>query len=113
MADAKNFQLEIITPERTFFEGEATFLEIATSEGILGIYAGHVPLTAVLVPGVCRIVNESVERKAAIHSGFMEILKDRIVVLAEIAEWPDEIDINRAKEAKIRAERRLAEGDGH
>ena len=111
MADTQHFQLEIITPDRTFFEGEATMLEISTSEGDLGIYAGHIPLTAVLVPGVCRIHNESVERKAAIHSGFMEVLKNRVVVLAEIAEWPDEIDLNRANEAKIRAERRLSDGN--
>lgn len=111
MADNNVFQLEIITPERTFFEGEATMLEISTNEGDIGIYAGHIPLTTVLVPGVAKIHNDTVERKAAIHSGFMEVLGDRVVVLAEIAEWPEEIDLNRANEAKLRAERRISEGN--
>jgi F-type H+-transporting ATPase subunit epsilon len=47
-------------------------------------------------------------KKAAVHGGIIEILKDKVTVLAEVAEWPEEIDVNRANEAKIRAERRLA-----
>jgi F-type H+-transporting ATPase subunit epsilon len=50
-------------------------------------------------------------KKAALYSGFVEILKDKVTVLAEVAEWPEEIDINRAMEAKIRAERRLKGND--
>ena len=49
---------------------------------------------------------------AAVHSGFAEILPDKVTLLAEIAEWPDEIDANRAKEAEIRAKRRIEEGSG-
>ena len=50
-------------------------------------------------------------KKAALHSGFVEILGDRVTVLAEVVEWPEEIDVNRANEARIRAERRLASHD--
>ena len=50
-------------------------------------------------------------KKAAVHGGIIEILKDKVTVLAEVAEWPDEIDVNRANEAKQRAERRLASKD--
>ena len=54
------------------------------------------------------IHNNGKERKAALHSGFAEITPDKIMILAEAAEWPDEIDFKRAEEARIRAERRLA-----
>ena len=52
-------------------------------------------------------------KKAAVHGGIVEVLKDKVTILAEIAEWPDEIDVNRANEAKIRAERRLASKDSN
>ena len=107
MADNK-FKLEIISPDRVFYTGEASMLELNTSEGQMGIYANHIPLTAVLVPGICTIHEDGGEKYAALHAGFIEILMDKITVLAEIAEWPDEIDKNRAEEARIRAERRLS-----
>lgn len=112
MAERQVFRLEIITPDRIFYEGEASMLEITTSEGDVGILPGHIPLTSILVPGVAKIHTEAGERKAAIHSGFMEVLGDRVLVMAEIAEWPDEIDINRANEAMVRAERRIKESNG-
>jgi len=110
MADNNTFKLEIITPERLFYEDTVDMLEISTSEGDIGVYAKHIPLTSILVPGVCKIHKGNEIKKAAIHSGFMEILEDRVVVLAEIAEWPEEIDLNRANEARIRAERKLRDG---
>ena len=83
-------------------------LELNTIDGIVGIYKNHVPMTYIIAPGVMTI-SESEESKkvAALHSGFIQILQDEITVLAEIVEWPEEIDENRAKEARIRAERRL------
>lgn len=108
MAD-NTFKLRIISPERTFYEGEAIMLECRTTEGEIGILKNHIPLTAVLAPGVARIKESETEAKAALISGFIEILQDQVTVLAEIAEWPDEIDVKRAEEAKIRAERRLQE----
>lgn len=99
--------LKIISPDRIFYEGEASFVEMVTSEGEIGVYKNHIPMTNILAPGIVKIHEESGVKEAAIHAGFVEILPDSIVVMAEIAEWPDEIDINRANEAKIRAERRL------
>lgn len=110
MADERLFELEIVSPERLFYKGLASFVELATSEGEIGVYKNHIPMTSVLVPGVVTIHEENEVKKAAVHSGFVVILKDRIKVMAEIAEWPDEIDEDRANEAKIRAERRLKEG---
>ena len=106
MAENK-MMVRVIAPERVFYEGEASFLEFNTIEGIIGLYPKHIPLTAVLVPCVLKIHQDGDVKKAAVHGGIVEILKDRITILAEIAEWPDEIDIHRAEEAKIRAERRI------
>lgn len=111
MAD-KLFEVQVICPERVFFTGEADMLELKTTEGDIGILAGHIPLTAVLAPGVMRIMNGGEVKEAALHEGFIEILGDKVIVLAESCEWPDEIDINRANEAKIRAERRLKGAEG-
>ena len=108
MAADNLFDLKIITPDRVFYSGKDSFLELNTVEGGIGIYKNHIPMTTVLEPGIATITEEGGNKKeAALHTGFMEILGDRITILAEIAEWPDEIDRNRAQEAKIRAERRL------
>ena len=107
MADDKLFELNIIAPERVFYQGKASMIELTTSEGEVGIYKDHIPMTMLIVPGVITITEAGGQKKAAIHSGFMEILQDKITILAEIVEWPEEIDVNRAKEAQIRAERRL------
>ncbi len=81
--------------------------EFNTSEGEIGVYAGHIPLTVILKPGVLTLTEESGKKKAALHTGFAEILPDQISILAEAAEWPGEIDIKRAEAAQKRAEERL------
>lgn len=109
MAD-KVFNLQIISPTRIFFDGDATMVEMKTSEGEIGVLAGHIPLTAILTPGVVKIHQEKGTKEAALHDGFVEIRKDRVTVLAESCEWPDEIDVERAEEAKERAENRIKSG---
>lgn len=109
---ADTFKLLVNTPDREFYQGDVTMVELATSEGEIGIYAGHIPLTAVVVPCVMVIHEAGGVKKAAVHGGIIEILQDKVTVLAEIAEWPDEIDVNRANEARIRAERRLSSHEG-
>ncbi|MCR5799025.1 MAG: ATP synthase F1 subunit epsilon [Lachnospiraceae bacterium] len=106
--DNRNFELKIITPDRTFFEGEAFMVEFNTTEGQIGIYKNHIPMTVIVKPGVLTITGEEV-RKAALHSGFVEILQDRVTILAEVIEWPDEIDLDRAENAKERAEKLISE----
>lgn len=105
---ADKFKLLVTTPDRVFYEDEVTMVELTTSEGEIGIYAEHVPLTAVLIPCVMTIHADGDIKKAAVHGGIVEVLKDKVTVLAEVAEWPDEIDVARANEARLRAERRLA-----
>lgn len=111
MAESGNtFKIKVITPDRTFYEGDATMVEFNTTEGAIGIYKNHVPMTVIIKPGVLTITGEDV-KKAALHSGFVEILQDSVTILAEVIEWPDEIDEMRALAAKERAERLLTERD--
>ena len=104
---AEMFELKIIEPDGMFFEGHASFLEFASVMGEMGVYANHIPLTTILAPGVVKIHSDGQVKKAAVMGGFIEIQKDRITVMAENAEWPEEIDVERAKAAKKRAEERL------
>lgn len=107
MAD-KLFKLEIISPDRIFYKGDITMLELSTTEGDIGIYADHIPMTSILTPGKAIITEQSNKKELALHSGFIEILGDKVTIMAESVEWPEEIDLNRAKEAKVRAERRIS-----
>ncbi|MBQ9767995.1 MAG: ATP synthase F1 subunit epsilon [Lachnospiraceae bacterium] len=113
MADAgKQFRLKIISPDRIFYDADVEMVELRTTEGEMGVLKDHIPLTAILVPGVLNIKGSAEgDKEAALHSGFVEIMQDHVTILAESCEWPDEIDLNRAKEAQIRAERRLKSGD--
>lgn len=106
------FELRIISPDETFYEGEATFLEFVSVEGEMGVYKNHIPLTTILEPCVMTIHNGDEVKKAIVLGGFLEILQEKITVLAEDAQWPDEIDVQRAMEAKKRAEERLKQTEG-
>ncbi|EOS48702.1 ATP synthase F1 subunit epsilon [Lachnospiraceae bacterium JLR.KK009] len=103
----KYFQLEIITPDRVFYKGEASMVEFTSVDGEMGVYKHHIPLTTVLAPGIVTVTEQGGKKEAAVHAGFVQILGEKVTFLAEIAEWPDEIDVNRAQAAKARAEERL------
>ena len=106
-----NFRLHIITPDRVFFDEEASMVEFNTTEGEIGIYANHIPLTTIIAPGILTIRMEGEAKEAALHSGFVEILPDKVTIMAEAIEWPEEIDVNRANESLERAKDRLASHD--
>lgn len=108
MADYNNIHLRIITPDRMFYEGDVDMVEFNTTEGEIGVLPGHIPLTVIIKPGIL-VFNEGEEAKeAALHAGFAEILPDRVTILAEIIEWPGEIDEERAEAALNRAKERIA-----
>lgn len=106
---AENFKLTIVTPDREFFNEEAEMVEFNTTEGEIGIYAGHAPLTVIVKPGILTVTQGETVRNAALHAGFAQILPDEVTILAEIIEWPEEIDEKRAEAARHRAEERLAQ----
>ena len=72
-------------------------VEFNTTEGEIGVYKGHVPMTVIISPGILTISEEEKAMNAALHAGFAEILPDSVKILAEIVEWPEEIDEVRAR----------------
>ena len=109
--DNKMFELKIITPDRIFYEGEASMVEFNTTEGEIGVYKNHIPMTVIIKPGVLTITEEEGSKKAAMHAGFVEILQEKVTILAEVIEWADEIDTNRAEDAYKRAVSRIQSKD--
>jgi len=107
VASESAFELKIITPDRVFYEGMAEMVEFNTTEGEIGVYKKHIPMTVIISPGILTITEEEGTKEAALHAGFAEILPDRITIMAEIIEWPAEIDEDRAEQAKERALDRL------
>ncbi len=107
MADKNSFLLRIITPDRLFYENQVEMVEFNTTEGEIGVLPGHVPMTVIVKPGILDITESEGDKTAALHAGFAEILPDRVTILAEIIEWPEEIDVERAQAARERAEERL------
>lgn len=101
--------LKIITPDRVFYEDEVSMVEFNTVEGEVGIYREHIPMTMIVAPGILTITKGDEVKEAALHAGFTEVLPDKVTVLAEIIEWPGEIDVSRAEDAKARAEERIRE----
>ncbi|MCI8287023.1 MAG: ATP synthase F1 subunit epsilon [Lachnospiraceae bacterium] len=108
MADKNEFLLRIITPDRVFYEKSVDMVEFNTTEGEIGVLPGHIPMTVIVKPGILHISEQDEQKKAALHSGFAEILPESVTILAEIIEWPGEIDEERAKSARKRAEKRLS-----
>lgn len=107
MADNNSFLLRIITPDRIFYENQVEMVEFNTTEGEIGVLPGHIPLTVIVKPGILDITEADGDKVAALHAGFAEILPDRVTILAEVIEWPEEIDEERANAALHRAEERL------
>ena len=103
----EDYKLRIITPDRVFYEGTADMIEFNTTEGEIGVLPGHIPMTVIIKPGVLTITEKDEVKEAALHSGFVEILPDRMTILAEVVEWPGEFDLERAEAAKRRAEERI------
>lgn len=109
MAEENKLHLKIITPERRFYEDDVDMVEFNTVEGEVGIYRGHIPMSMVVAPGILTITKDGESQNAALHAGFVEVLPELVTILAEIVEWPSEIDLERAEASKERAESRIGE----
>jgi len=109
---AETFQLEIVTPEKKVVEAKAAEeVQIPGRNGYLGIMPGHAPLITELAVGEISYREDATEQRLAVAWGFAEVLPDKVTILAETAERPSEIDVERARKAKERAEQRLTSGD--
>jgi F-type H+-transporting ATPase subunit epsilon len=100
--------VEVVTPERVVYSGEASMVIARGVQGDLGILPNHMPLVTPLKIAPVRIKTEGEkEIRMAVSGGFMEVRGDKVTILAETAELPEDIDVERAKAAKERAEKRL------
>jgi F-type H+-transporting ATPase subunit epsilon len=100
--------LEIVTPDRSVVAERVDEVEIPGAEGYFGVLPGHTPLLAMLKVGELWYRKGSEKFYLSIAFGFAEILPDRVTILAQLAERPEEIDVARAEAARRRAEERLA-----
>jgi F-type H+-transporting ATPase subunit epsilon len=108
---ADTFQLEIVTPEKKVVETAAEEVQIPGKNGYLGILPGHAPLITELAVGEVTYREHSNLQRLAVAWGFAEVLPEKVTILAETAERPSDIDVERARKAKERAEERLTSGD--
>ena len=110
---ASTFELEIVTPDRKFYEGTVEMVVVRTVTGDLGIHKEHMSLVSPLSVGVIRIKEgKGKYREAACAGGFVQVKQDKTTIITDSAEFPEEIDVERAKEALERAQSRIKNG-GH
>ncbi|MGE5598531.1 MAG: F0F1 ATP synthase subunit epsilon [Bacteroidota bacterium] len=103
----KTVLLEIVTPTRTELSREVEYVVAPTPRGLVGVLPGHAPLLTRLEIGVLRFAARGEVTNLAVSEGYMEVTPQKVIVLAEAAELPEEIDVARALAAKRRAEERL------
>jgi F-type H+-transporting ATPase subunit epsilon len=103
-------RLEIVTPEKLAFKDEVDSVQLPGSEGELGVLPHHAPLVSTLGAGELRLRKDGQEESFAIVGGFLQVLPDRVVEMAEMADMASEIDLERAQEARRRAEQTIDSG---
>lgn len=95
--------LEIVTPYQHFYEGRVESVILTSLDGELGVLPGHAPLVVALTPGITKISVDGSDKYAMLTEGFAEISQHLVLVVCNAAEWPEEIDVKRAKDAYDRA----------
>ncbi len=107
------YMLEVITPERIFFRGEVESVIIPTPDGTMSIQKMHEPMVAAVTIGAMKLLVDGEWLECTTSEGFVEVRPDETIIFSQTAEWPNEIDIRRAQEAKERAEERLRQSQSH
>ncbi len=93
-------QVELVSPERILFSGEATSVTARTTGGDIAFLTGHAPFIGVLSVGAVTIsLTDGTTRRAAVHGGFVEVMDDRVTILSDVAELSEQIDRARAERA--------------
>ena len=100
--------LRVVSVERSLFEGDVDFIVAPGIDGELGILPKHAPLMTILKPGSLKITQGGQEQLLFVGGGFLEVLPDRVTVLADVAEHAEEISVEAAEEARRRAQERLS-----
>jgi F-type H+-transporting ATPase subunit epsilon len=114
MADKKIIKFEIVTPERTVLVKDIMQVTVPTTTGEITVLPEHIPLISILKPGVLEIKTLDKEIEIiAVSGGFIEVLRDKVVILADTAERGEELDEERIKDAKTKAEEAKVEAMSH
>jgi len=108
---AETLQLEIVTPEKKVVDTAVEEVQVPGKNGYLGVLPGHAPLITELAIGEIKFRSGGNEQRLAVAWGFAEVLPSKVTILAESAERPSDINVERARQAKQRAEERLTSGD--
>lgn len=106
---AKTFKFEVVTPEKVFYSDDVDMIIFNREDGEMGVMADHMPMVVAVDVGILKIVKGGVYKFAAISEGFVEITDKGVTAIVDAAEWPEDIDIERAEKAKKLAEDKLKE----
>lgn len=111
MADDTRLHVEVVSPEQVLYSGEGEMVVCRTAEGDIAFLPGHAPFLGALGVAKVRVIAPGGEQAVAVHAGFVEVSNNRVVVLSDVAELPEQIDVARAQTAKSCAEAALAADD--
>lgn len=106
------FRLDIVTPERLVYSQDVDVLTVPTVQGEISILAKHVPLVSIISPGEIKIKRDNEIEYMAISGGFVQVIPNKVIILADTAERAEEIDIARAEQARLRAQKLMEEKRG-
>jgi F-type H+-transporting ATPase subunit epsilon len=103
------FAVQLVSPERVLYQGDAEMVVCRTTDGEIAFLPGHVPFVGALGVAKVRIIlPEKGEVAVAVHGGFVEVSGDHVTILSDVAELPEQVDVVRAQTAKEHAEQRVA-----
>ena len=100
--------VQVVSPEQVLYEGDGEMVVCRTTDGEIAFLPGHTPFLGALGTAKVRIIHPDGEHVTAVHEGFVEVSHNRVIVLSDVAELPEQIDAARARAAKERAESALA-----
>lgn len=103
----EHLHVKILTPKGSFFEGDAKYINFYNKKDKIEILPGHISYMSEIVPSVLEIMQDGKLIRAAVSGGIVDFKENNVLILADNAEWPDKIDIERAREAYERAKKRI------
>lgn len=106
---AKTFKFEVVTPEKVFYSDEVNMIVFNRSDGEMGVMAGHTPMVVAINIGTLKINKGDETLTAAVSEGFIEITETGVTAIVDSAEWPEDIDVDRANNSMKVAEEKLLE----
>ena len=106
---AKTFKFEVVTPEKVFYSDEVNMIIFNRSDGEMGVMADHTPMVVAMDIGTLKITKDNESLIAAVSEGFIEITESGVTAIVDSAEWPEDIDVDRANNSMKAAQEKLLE----